>query len=71
MAGGVQGMMGGQVVVKVPILNDFGLRTFSNEMFVNEKLDAAFPSGGGFAKYLGDVALDPDTAAAQVGSCFL
>lgn len=62
---GKQGMLGSQVVVKVPFLNDFGLRTFSNEMFVNEKLDAAFPSGGGFAKYLGDVALDPATAAEQ------
>lgn len=33
----MQGMLGSQVVVKVPFLNDFGLRTFSNEMFVNEK----------------------------------
>jgi len=29
-------MMGSQVVVKVPILNDFGLRTFSNEMVRDE-----------------------------------
>jgi hypothetical protein len=58
-------LFGGQVVVKIPFQDNFGLTTFGTERFLNEKLDAVFPGGGGFAKYLGDVAIDPATAAAQ------
>jgi len=58
--------MGGQVVVKFPVNNNFALSTFETERVVNQRLDSV--GSPRWAKYLGDIEMDPSVQAGDIGS---
>lgn len=57
--------MGGQVVIKFPVNNNFALSTFETERVVNQRLDSV--GSPRWAKYLGDIEMDPSVQAAEIG----
>ena len=57
--------MGGQVVIKFPVNNNFALSTFETERVVNQRLDSV--GSPRWAKYLGDIEMDASVQAADIG----
>lgn len=58
--------MGGQVVVKFPVNNNFALTAFETERVVNQRLDSV--GSPRWAKYLGDVEMDASVQADGIGT---
>ncbi len=55
-----------QVVLKFPVNNNFALSTFETERAVNQRLDSI--GSPRWAKYLGDIQMDPAVQPAGIGS---
>jgi serine/threonine protein kinase len=58
--------MGGQVVIKFPLNNNFALNTFETERVVNQRLDSV--GSPRWAKYLGDIEMDPSAQTNDIGT---